>query len=1632
MKRAALVFLSSWVLLLPLVVQAYTVDLRYGWDAGDIEVKQIGEYDYVGVEGSVYSSGTTGTIYEMRGLPVGHKVESYRVVREEWAEVGAGYRLGVGVGEEMAALEGDQPGGLEHVASGDLVGWPVMVTAVKPFRVVGGVVSVLKSLEVEVEYGVGGGDLRVERRSRMVNQHLSDVMGKICDVTGPGDWEVEGYKDWISEGPSVEGGAVDCVILTNEEMTSEFERLAEWHDRLGFRTAVRTMSWVEDRYRGADSAERVRAFLRDAYQKWGTVYVLIGGDPSVVPIRYAWTEHYGGAFIPTDLYYSNLEGSWNADGDHIYGEWGAGSEADPGDQVTFYPQLMLGRAPVRDSAEAYVFVDKSLSYALTPEPGFPATAALYGEVIFPQDWLPGQPITLDGGAICDTAARYFPASFDTALLYQRSGTMTRTTCLDAFTHGYNFNIIAGHGDAFRTSAAEGDPPYLFTTDFDTLSNQDRYGFTYALNCNNAAIDVDCIFRHLMTCPTGGNFAVYATTRYDFPNVGQYFLNEFLDFVFWRGVTRLGDACALHCSTFIPSALDHDGSVRWTMLTYIVLGDPVLWLWDEEPAALEVLEPGQMGLGDSLYTVQVKKGGVAMGGAVVTLVGDRGEYGLGVSESDGYVTLAYRPRGLGWVDLTVSGHGALVYSDSVQVVGATGRLYVSGTDVDDGTVGGIGNNDGVAGWGELVGLGVGVRNGGAGVLPGVVGDLRVVAGCSLWVDVEIDGLRDAGLMHIGMEGGGPESGSVPFGLGISEDVFGRCTWQYAESLACCVWLDGMGWHVRMEGDGGTHTYRCELSVFGELLGVTGSGLEAGDSVAVGGSVVFGGTLGAVDYEDGIDLVVGDSLSVLVVAPSQSYGSVGASEVMEYYDTWFLSTGVGDGAGIWFEMEITSEGTSWFDWFRVEVFDGDLILERLATADLGEGIKSVDCGVRNLGGGSLMGVNGTLRGLSGVQITDSVNAYGDIPSGGYSVGDGFRASELGGPVRYQLKLRDAHGRVWRDTIDVRVVDAVSGLAGEVGADHIELWWPQSADSELAAYDVYRAGQKAGPYQLVGDVDGYARYVDDGLESESDYYYYIRTRDATGNLSAASETLEIWTGAPYLPGWPVGTGNVIASSVAAADVDRNGDVEVVVGSKDESIYMWHHDGTLMSGWPRRTQDIVVASPAIANIDGDSQLEILIGSRDGYLYAYNYDGTGVLNSNGRFKQTSGAAATPVVDDLDGDRDFEVIVANDYGQVYIWHHNGVGWSNSNGLFRRSGYAVYAAPTVADIDGDHQSEIIIGTTGSGIYAWNLDGTGVIDTSGKFANVNTYGSVVVGDVDYNGDMELVAGTVYGTNLCVLAHNGSFHPGWPRPVDNYIYAAATLACLDNDNRLDIIVGTVRKTGVDTASVYVFSHTGATRTGWPKRAKGDFYGSAVVGDIDGDLQPDIVIGCTDGRIYAWHKDGTPVKGWPRNAIYEFQATPMICDLDKDGKVDLLMSGSDALVHAFDISATYNKGTMEWPKSNHDLVNSNLYGGPSRSDVPPVGPGEVPGALTAVCYPSPAFSSVSVRLGVPSAAAAEKIVVDVYDVRGRLVRRVMDQAAEPGFLDVQWNGTDGGNRRVSSGIYFIKVSSRGESLDRKVVLVR
>ena len=122
----------------------------------------------------------------------------------------------------------------------------------------------------------------------------------------------------------------------------------------------------------------------------------------------------------------------------------------------------------------------------------------------------------------------------------------------------------------------------------------------------------------------------------------------------------------------------------------------------------------------------------------------------------------------------------------------------------------------------------------------------------------------------------------------------------------------------------------------------------------------------------------------------------------------------------------------------------------------------------------------------------------------------------------------------------------------------------------------------------------------------------------------------------------------AVANIDQDRDGTLEVIVGS-NTSMYVFHSDGTLMEGaWPIRIGARVQSSPAVADIDlTHAGLEIVVGADDGKLYAWSADG---MPLSGWPLQTNGPIlSSPAIADLNADGHFEIIVGSDDEHVYAW-----------------------------------------------------------------------------------------------------------------------------------------------------------------------------------------------------------------------------------------------------------------------------------------------------------------------------------------------------------------------------------------------
>jgi hypothetical protein len=84
---------------------------------------------------------------------------------------------------------------------------------------------------------------------------------------------------------------------------------------------------------------------------------------------------------------------------------------------------------------------------------------------------------------------------------------------------------------------------------------------------------------------------------------------------------------------------------------------------------------------------------------------------------------------------------------------------------------------------------------------------------------------------------------------------------------------------------------------------------------------------------------------------------------------------------------------------------------------------------------------------------------------------------------------------------------------------------------------------------------------------------------------------------------------------------------------------------------------------------------------------------------------------------------------------------------------------------------------------------------------------------------------------------------------------------------------------------------------------------------------------------------------------------------------------------------------------------------------------------HPNPFNPETSISFSLPSSA---RVVLSIYDVEGRLVRKVVDGVLGEGYKSVSWDGNDEVGNSVSSGVYFYRLKSGKYTLTKKMVLLK
>ncbi|MFC1735105.1 FG-GAP repeat domain-containing protein [Candidatus Hydrogenedentota bacterium] len=389
--------------------------------------------------------------------------------------------------------------------------------------------------------------------------------------------------------------------------------------------------------------------------------------------------------------------------------------------------------------------------------------------------------------------------------------------------------------------------------------------------------------------------------------------------------------------------------------------------------------------------------------------------------------------------------------------------------------------------------------------------------------------------------------------------------------------------------------------------------------------------------------------------------------------------------------------------------------------------------------------------------------------------------------------------------------------------------------------------------------------------------------------------------------------AHSVQAADIDGDGDLDIIGAARcGNAIVWWENTDEGEPSWSEYAidQEFVGAMCVYAtDVDNDGDIDV-VGTANG-TSSINFEGAVAWWEN-----TSGDGVTWVkhsVDedffggwyvysgDMDNDGDADILGAARDGDEIAW------WENTKGdgteWVDHTLDADFGSPRcvrTGDLDGDGDLDILGAAEDAKEIAWWRND--MIHRSSTFptkvdveGNYRWASSVHGGDVDGDGDLDVLAAALDSFDVCWWENADSIGKTWTKHIVDDISGKSSStygADIDADGDLDILV-----TGAEGNYVRLWKNATGEGAEWTRHdidADFEYAHSVYSCDVDGDGNLDVLGAARDGDEIAWweNADGGGVTWIKHSVEQDFDGASSVygADLDGDGDVDILGAGSNA----------------------------------------------------------------------------------------------------------------------------------------------
>ena len=399
---------------------------------------------------------------------------------------------------------------------------------------------------------------------------------------------------------------------------------------------------------------------------------------------------------------------------------------------------------------------------------------------------------------------------------------------------------------------------------------------------------------------------------------------------------------------------------------------------------------------------------------------------------------------------------------------------------------------------------------------------------------------------------------------------------------------------------------------------------------------------------------------------------------------------------------------------------------------------------------------------------------------------------------------------------------------------------------------------------------------------------------------------------------------SAPTLADLDGDGDLDVVVGNRSGRLELILNQGDAKQpNWVVTNVhffQIDVGNdsfPALSDLDGDADLDLLVGNGKGLVILYENKGSKTkpqfILRNTRFarSKTDGYAA-PALFHWNEDEFADLVVGQRGGLLQLYSRTprknapaSSGWHLESDTWQSLRSESYSTPHFVDVDNDKQTDLLMGDEEGHVLFWRNAGVQKTEQLPEPEPVLVSNTLEDTEELPEQDEDVAEPVVSAPKT-----QEPTPPLFTLVTDQFggIQAGRrttpTLLDLDGDNDFDLLLG--NRIG-ELLHLVNEGGQGATIT-WTLATRNflDYrngrYSAPVAADLDGDDDPDLLVGSANGSIRYWENKGT--KQFPDfianpapflGVTGGSNAVPAVLDLNNDGYSDLLVGNFEGNLRQF-----------------------------------------------------------------------------------------------------------------------------------------